>query len=144
MPHGVWIVVANGTRARVVQRLRPGEPLTEVKDWVNPEARRHLQDFENTDRSSGIRGRAGLAEPTPLKLHERDSFARAICQWLLEAVNTQQVAHIALLASNPFLGELNGHAQGRLQQHVCATHAVDLTALSLPELQKRLQADYRL
>ena len=144
MPQGVWIVVANGTRARVVQRPRPGEPLTEVKDWVNPEARRHLQDFENIDRASGIRGRAGLAEPSPLKLHERDTFAREICQWLLQAVNTQQVAHIALLASNPFLGELNGHAQGRLQAHVCATHSVDLTALPLHDLQQRLHEDFRL
>lgn len=144
MSYGIWIVVANGARARVLQRMRPGEPLTEVQDWANPAAHRHLQDFENTGRYGGIQGRTGLAEPTPLKKHERDTFARDICQWLQHAVNTHQVDSIALLASNPFLGDLLSHTRDQLEHHVCATHTVDLTSLPLHELQKRLHDEYRL
>ncbi len=144
MSYPVWIVVANGSRARVLQRARPGEPLTEVKDWVSPSTRQQLQNFEGKHRHSGIRGRAGLAEPTEPKDHERDVFALDICRWLTQALNTQQVANIALIASNRFLGDLMNHAKGQLEKHVCAQHAVDLTSLSLQELEQRLHEDFRL
>ncbi len=144
MSYPVWIVVANGSRARVLQRTRPGEPLTEVKDWVSPSTRQQLQNFEGKHRHSGIRGRAGLAEPTEPRDHERDVFALDSCRWLTHALSTQQVANIALIASTRFLGDLLNHAEGQLEKHVCAKHAVDLTDLSLQALEQRLHEDFRL
>ena len=144
MSYPLWIVVANGSRARVLQRMRPGEPLTEVKDWVSPSTRQQLHNFEGKHRHSGIRGRAGLAEPTEPKDHERDVFALDICRWLTHALHTQQVARIALIAPNRFLGELVHHAQGQLEKHVCAKHALDLTDLPLPPLAQRLHEDFGL
>ena len=34
MPSPLWIVVANGSRARVLQRHAPAEGLTELRAWV--------------------------------------------------------------------------------------------------------------
>lgn len=144
MPPPVWIVVANGSRARVLQRDGQGEPLVEVRDWVHPATRQHRQDLQGGHRQSGMRGRSGLAERQPVKDRERGSFAHEICQWLTQAVNTHQVERIALFSSNPFLGELVGHGQGHLHKHLCATHAVDLTSLPLEQLEQRLRQDYRL
>lgn len=142
MPPPVWIVVANGSRARVLQRNHPGEALTELRDWVHPATRQHHQDTGN--RQSGIRGRSGFAERSPIQDHERSAFAREICDFLVQAVHRGEVDRIALLSSNPFLGELMTHGQSTLHKHLCATHAVDLTSLPLSQLQLRLHEDYRL
>ncbi len=142
MPPAVWIVVANGSRARVLQRNHPAEGLTELRDWVHPATRQHHQDPGN--RQSGIRGRSGLAERSPIQDRERSAFAHEICDFLVQAVHSGEVDRIALLSSNPFLGELVAHGQGTLHKHLCATHAVDLTSLPLGQLQTRLREDYRL
>lgn len=144
MPHPLWIVVANGSRARVLQRLQHNQPLTELKDWVHPATRQHRQDMVGHHRQSGIQGRSGLAERQAFQDQERAAFAGEICQWLLDALNQRQVDRIALLSSNPFLGELVAHGQGALQRHLHATHPVDLTRLPLDELDTRLRQSYRL
>lgn len=144
MPQPLWIVVANGSRARVFQRTRHDEPLTEVKDWVHPGTRQHQQVQGNGHRQSGIRGRSALAERSLPQDRERAAFAGEICAWLVHALHTHQVSRIALLSSNPFLGELMAHGQGALHPHLCATHAVDLTSLPAAQLEERLRETYRL
>ncbi len=144
MPQPVWIVVANGSRARVFQRERAGEPLVEIKDWVHPATRQHPQDLTGGHRSGGMRGRTGLAERSPAHEHERSAFAHEICQWLSHAVSTQAVERIALFSSQPFLGDLLACGQDALQKQLCATHAVDLTSLTVADLAQRLHHDYRL
>ena len=144
MPLPVWIVVANGSRARLLQREGHAGALTEVRNWVHPATRAHHQDLPGGHRQSGIRGRSGLAERSPAQNRERSAFAQEICEWLAQGLYTRQAGSVALLASNPFLGELIAHGQGRLHGHLCAAHAVDLTALPLPQLAQRLHEDYRL
>lgn len=144
MPLPVWIVVANGSRARVLERPHRGEALREVRDWVHPATRQHRPDLQGGHRQSGIRGRSGLAQRSPAQDRERSAFAQEICQWLAHEIDTHAVGSVALLSSNPFLGELLAHGQGTLDKHLCATHAVDLTGLPLPELEQRLGHDFRL
>ena len=144
MPLPVWIVLANGSRARLLQRNSHAEPLIELRDWVHPATRLHTQDLGGAHRQSGIRGRSGLARHGSDQAHERSAFAQEICHWLAQAVHAQQVGSIALLASTPFLGELMAHGQGTLDKQLCAAHAVDLTALPLAQLEERLRQDYRL
>ena len=144
MPQPVWIVVANGSRARLLQRDRLGDPLFEVMDWVHPQTRQHAGVQEGEHRTSGIRGRSGLTTRQTTKDHERAQFAQEICQWLDKGVSTHRIGAVAVFASNPFLGELMSQDRGPLQQHLCASHALDLTPLSLTELDHRLQRDYHL
>ena len=144
MPQPVWILVANGSRARLLQRDRQAAPLFEVRDWVHPQTRQHALMQEGEHRTSGIRARSGLAPRQDAKEHERAQFAREICDWLHHSVPTHRIGGVAVFASNPFLGELMAHTQGPLQQHLCASHALDLTQLTLPELDVRLQRDHHL
>lgn len=144
MPPPVWIVVANGSRARLLQRDHPGAPLVEVMDWVHPQTRQHIGSSMGAHRTSGTRGRSGLALPQTVKDHERTQFAQEISQWLQKAVDTHGIGAVTVFASNPFLGELMAHANALLQHHVCASHPLDLTNLSLAELDQRLHAEHRL
>lgn len=144
MHEPLWIVVANGSRARVLQRTHAGAALTEVHDWVHPATRMHRPDTINPHRQSGIQGRSGLAERSTAQDHERTAFARDICHWLSQALQTHAQGRVALLSSNPFLGDLVAQGRKTLQQHLCASHAVDLTHLTTAQLAQRLHDDYRL
>lgn len=144
MPLPVWIVVANGSRARVLERQSRREALHEVREWIHPGTRQHRPDLQGGHRQSGIRGRSGLAERSPAHDRERSVFAQEICQWLAHSINTHAVGSVALFSSNPFLGELVAHGQGMLHKHLCATHALDLTGLPLQELDQRLRQDFSL
>ena len=140
----VWIVVANGSRARLLQRDRPGDPLFEVMDWVHPETRQHTDMQEGEHRTSGIQQRSGLATRQPPKDHERAQFAHEICQWLHKGISAHQIGALAVFASNPFLGELLSHGHAALDPLLCTSHALDLTGLSLPELDQRLREQHGL
>ncbi len=144
MPEPVWIVVANGSRARLLQRDRHGEPLFEVMDWVHPQTRQHLSNPTGDHRTSGIGGRAGLAPRDSSKDHERTQFAQEINQWLSQGVAQQRIGTLAVFASNPFLGDLLSQGNDQLNRHLGVSHALDLTHLTLPELDQLLQQNYRL
>lgn len=144
MPLPVWILVANGSRARLLQHTPPDHALTELCDWVHPATRQHRQDFPIGHRQSGIQGRSGLAERSTLQDRERTVFAREIGQWMAHALRTQSVDRVALFASNPFLGDLIAQAQNVWHPPLFATHALDLTGLPLPELEQRLRQDFGL
>ena len=139
MPQPAWIVIANGSRARLLQRDAPGEPLFEVMDWVHPETRHHAGPSDSRHRHSGTGGRAGLSPRMGDKDRARATFAQQICQWLVKEVDARQIGSLSLFASNPFLGELTAHGQGQLQRLIRHTHPVDLTHLSLTALNHRLQ-----
>lgn len=144
MPKPLWILVANGSRARLLQRDQPGEALREIMDWVHPQTREHLGTPDSAHRTSGTRGRSGLAAPQSAKAHARAQFAQDINAWLKKAVAPQGVGRLAVFASSPFLGDLLSHGEGALERLLCASHPLDLTALSLQELELRLQQHYGL
>ena len=144
MPLPVWILVANGSRARLLQRTPSDHALTELRDWVHPATRQHRQDLPSGHRQSGIRGRSGLAERSRVQDRERAAFAQEIGHWMAHALRTQSVSRVALFASKPFLGDLITQAQNGWHCPLSSTHALDLTSLSLPELERRLHQDFGL
>ncbi len=144
MPKPLWIVVANGSSARLLQRDHPGAGLHAVMDWSHPQTSQHLGSPDSAHRTSGTPGRSGLARPQTARAHARSQFAQDISHWLQQAVVPQGVGALAVFASNPFLGELLAHAARPWQALLCGTHALDLTALTLPELDQRLQQQHGL
>ena len=144
MSKPLWIVVANGSRARLLERNGQGQPLTELKSWAHVATRQHPHNVGDADRQGGIRGRSGLAERQAPQDKERNSFAQELCHWLSQALTARQIGSIALLSSNAFLGDLVAHGQGHLRRHLSVVHAVDLTHLPLNELEDRLKLDFHL
>lgn len=144
MPSPIWILVANGSRARLVQRNAAHAHLTELRQWTHPATRLHPREGLGPDRQSGIRGRSALASHGKTEDKERHAFALEVCKWLNQALDGHGVEGIALMASNPFLGELMACSKGKLRTRLRATHAVDLTDLPVVELEQRLRERYRL
>jgi len=136
-----WVVIANATRARILQRER-GTPMTVVKAFSHPEGRSKVHDLVDDRAGHGSSDHAwgGSAYPPRIdaKRKEHERFACELAAWLERAAGQGEYRSLALLASSPFLGELRaelGQATGKL---VTVVHDVDLTAVGPVELEKRI------
>jgi protein required for attachment to host cells len=136
-----WIVVANATRARVLQRER-GKRMTVIKVFSHPEGRSKVSDLvdDRAGHGSSDHSYGGASYPPRIdaKRREHERFARELGAWLEHSAEQGAYRSLALLASSPFLGELKselGPAAGKL---VTVTHGVDLTAVGPAELEKRI------
>ena len=139
-----WILVGNAGQARLWERRSMAEPLVALADWANPEARMKASATERAPLGHSEYGRAGLAPHTELKQRHRNEFAQTLARHLREAALDNRMKALALVVSNPFLGELSRHLDASVHKTVCATHALDWTALKPQELAQRLRQDLRL
>ena len=127
-----WALVANGSMARLLE-LDPAAAThwTERQCLTHPAARLHGSAAGHEPPGHSIAGRSGLAPRSEAAAQERRTFAREVAHALREAV----------FASNPFLGELMEQLDGVTHQRLVASHAQDLTHLSLQELARHLPAE---
>lgn len=136
-----WILVANASHARLFERSSFNEPLVEVADWLKPESRMQARETERAPLGHSVVGRAGLAPRSDPKQHHRSEFAQTLAAYLREAVLNQRLNALALVVSNPFMGELLLHLDAPVQKTIVAKHALDLTSLRVTELDKRLRTE---
>ncbi|NMM82692.1 hypothetical protein B2J86_17475 [Acidovorax sp. SRB_14] len=143
MEKPVWVVVANGSRARVLEQ-HPTKPerWTETECWVHPQSRVHGADTGHGP--AGHAGRSGLASRSGPQEHERRAFAQQLAGLVATAVGEHRVGRIVVFASNPFLGELLAHLDSESRKRVADSHALDLTSLGMHELTQRLHSDFHL
>lgn len=144
MPQKHWILVANASQARVFERTSFNQPLIELSDWRHPESRMSARETERAPLGHSVSGRAGLAPRSDPKQRHRSEFAQTLAHYLQDAVLNNRVNSVALVASNPFMGELTAHLDGPVQKTICAQHALDLTSLNLTDLDARLRTEFRL
>lgn len=139
-----WILVANASQARVFERTSFTQPLVELTDWLHPESRMPARETEGAPLGHSEAGRAGLAPRSDPRQRHRSEFAQTLAQYLQDAVLHNRVNAVALVASNPFMGELTAHLDDPVQKTICAKHVLDLTSLNLRDLDARLRSDFRL
>ena len=144
MSYPLWILVANGSRARAFERQGLHQPLLELHNWVHPATRLRASELHLDHPGPGHRGRGALGPRVEQRHKARHAFAHELSQWLQERVARQNQGALALFVSNPFLGELMAELPQTLRKHVCASHPVDLTDLPFDALASRLRQDYRL
>lgn len=139
-----WLVVANGTRARVLEEAADGG-YAHVADLVHPQSRLKGSQLE-PDRpghvTSGAHG-TGSAQYRPrLDPHERElqHFADELAGLLDAGLADGRCAGLVLVVSHPFLGHLKARLRPASRQRVLRCVAHDYTALSDAELAQRLAA----
>ena len=137
-----WILIANATQARVFQQEDEG-PVVLIANFSHPEGRSKISDLvddraghERSDRSYG-----GTAyEPRmDAKRKEHERFAVQLAEYLDHAALQNTFASLAIFASSPFLGEVKAHLGDATQRLVSGTHDVDLTAVGVTELKRRIE-----
>lgn len=139
-----WLVVANASRARVLEETGTAGEYTHVADLVHPQSRQKGSELGH-DRpghvggaSGGDAGSAAFDHRSTPREREHERFAREVAALLDAGVADGRCAGLVLVASNPFLGELKEHLGVQAHKALLRTHAADYTTLSDRELAQRL------
>lgn len=137
----LWIVVANASRARIMERKHPHEPLLQREDREHPASREHPRESERNLPGQTIFGRSGLTPHTDARTRERVSFAHELADCLQSHGRQNAIGDLVVYASNPFMGALMAQLDAQLQRRVRLHAAVDMTGWPLTQIEERLQRD---
>jgi protein required for attachment to host cells len=135
-----WVLVANAARGRCFERDVDNGAMRELDTFVHPGSRLKGQDL-GTDRAGlAHKGVAStqFAPPTDPHQKEQAQFAHELAQVLEQAALSHRFTRLALIASNPFLGELKGRLGTASTRALGASVPLDLTAFSGRELEQRV------
>lgn len=136
-----WILIANASRARLLQR-ELGCPLVVIHSFDHPKSRSMASELgddragqEKADRAFGGSAYEPRMDP---KEKEHLRFARELADYLEQQAQQGGFKSLALYASSPFLGELKSALGTATAGLVVATHDLDLTSVGLVELDQRI------
>jgi protein required for attachment to host cells len=139
-----WIVVANASRARLCEYDPRDGSLGELADFVHPAGRQKGGDLATDRPGHAQKGQTGMRTSfqthTDMHRKEREHFARELAKQLDDAVLQGRCPSVALIASNPFLGELKAQLGDAATRVLVATEATDLTACDMRQLAQRVAA----
>lgn len=123
-----WILIANGTLARLFSRESETEPLVPLCTFKHPEGRAKSM-LGGDDRFQH------RISPHHKELHR---FAVDLALQLEHGLSTGQCARISIFSSSPLLGELKARL-GPAGRHALRVSAdVDLTRHGLSRLEERI------
>ena len=136
-----WVVVANAARARFFERDPENNAMRELSSFVHPQSRQKGQALAHDRPGKAQKGStASTAFPPHTDLHQKEhaEFAHELAHSLEEAALAHSYPRLAILASNPFLGELKAQLGAATQRLLQATVALDLTPHEGAELEHRV------
>ncbi|MEX2118682.1 MAG: host attachment protein [Pirellulales bacterium] len=138
-----WILVADGSRARIFSSEAPGSRWKLVNEFDHPPSRAKGVDLETDDRgrqrqSFGVGNRPAMEPTTAPKVVEADRFARELAQALDDAFNRREFDALALVAAPEFLGRLRSALTSQVAKQVVASIDKDYNGSDARELARRL------
>ena len=135
-----WVVVANAARARFFERDAENQAMRELASFVHPQSRLKGQALGHDRPGKAHKGTASTAFPPHTDLHQKEhaEFAHELAQHLEEAALAHRYPRLAILASNPFLGELKAQLGAATHRLLQATVALDLTPHEGADLEQRV------
>jgi protein required for attachment to host cells len=113
-----WVLVAEGSRARLFEMATPMSPLRELEAFTHPDG--HLRGTERNsdapgrygtkksarDRGSGITGGAHVFYKENAEDEHQETFARFLAEQLEQARNHGAFDRLVLISAPSFLGSL--------------------------------------
>jgi len=138
-----WIVIADGSRARLFEQTQPGQQWRELRAWVHPATRLRTESlaFDQLGRASkGQPGATSFVPRTTPRQREHRRFAQELARHLDLGVRAGQCDGLVLIASSALLGELRQALPTQASKRVRWSAPVDLTAYTGRELEARVEA----
>ncbi|HEX5687388.1 MAG TPA: host attachment protein [Ideonella sp.] len=135
-----WVLVANAARARCFERDAASTRLREVAGFVHEQSRLKAGQLGADRPGHALKGSASTQFEPHTDVHgkHRTQFARELAAYLDEAALAHRYDKLALIASNPFLGELRAQLGDASRRCVVVSQVHDLTELSGRELEERI------
>ncbi len=136
-----WVVVADGTRARLFNRHK-NRKLEEFDTLLSPVHRLHegdlVSDRDGRTFDSAGTGRHAMGNRNSAKDHEMTIFAKRLAARLEEGRNAGELERLVLIAPPRFLGQLRSHLSERAAELVALTIDKELTTLPVDKLESHL------
>jgi protein required for attachment to host cells len=136
-----WILLANSSRARLLQRQR-GIHLTTLESFEHPQGRSKTSDLVDDraghDSTDHNYGGTAYQPRTDAKSKEQQRFAHELAQYLEGQAQAGNFRSVEVFASSAFLGALKSELGAATKTLVSGTHDLDLTGLGALELERRL------
>ncbi len=142
-----WVVVADGTRARILEASSANGPLNEIDGLVHPEGR--LRDRELTSDlpgrafDSGGQGRHAMESKVDPKRQEHIRFAAELADFLEAARVAHKFDELVIVAAPTFLGQLRDKLSRAITRLITSQIDKDLTLLSVDDIRTRLPERHR-
>jgi protein required for attachment to host cells len=136
-----WTLIANSTHARLLQQQR-GEPMVVLKSFEHPQSRSKISELADDrmghESADGSWGGTSFQPRVDAKRKEHEKFAHELAEYVEKEAQDGRFASLTVFASSPFLGELKAGLGDATRRLVATTHDLDLTAVGLTELERRI------
>lgn len=138
----LWVIVADGSRARIFSAESSEGALAEEVSLVATDVRRKQSELK-TDRPGSSfpsvgHGRHAMATEVAPREHERRRFAKTLADRLEAGRTANAFERLVLVASPAFLGLLREHMGAPLQAQIALTIDKDYATLAPEEIRSRL------
>ena len=138
-----WVLVADSARARIFDWTSLSGPLTELRDFANPQGR--LKEGELTSDRPGVsHSSKGHRTGHPMNAEHSagsaasNEFVRTLVTELKVGLDARKFERVVLVMPPVFLGQLRSHLDHRLESVVAASVNRDLTKESAETILDRL------
>lgn len=135
----IWVLVADGARARILCSLGRGRGLAPVSEMTAPEGRALAQELgsDRPGRTQMASGNRHAVEPrTDPRALVEEAFVRQVAQHLEEADRAKSFDHLAVVAPPRAMGLIRKALPAQVQTKVIGEMTKDLTRIpdhALPE-----------
>jgi len=138
----VWVVIADGARARIFAANQAGRNLRPALGYELVGDRRHGRDIV-TDRPGrtkdrAAQGRHAMEPPTDPHEQQEIALARELAHLLDEARRKREFDELAIIAEPRMLGRIREFLPHETRKTVRAEVPKDLSRLDLRELEERV------
>jgi protein required for attachment to host cells len=142
-----WVLVANGSQARIFNLDEPKKNISLVKEFSHPESRMKT-DKLSSDRQGhymsggtqgSTQGSGSFQEATDPKTYELERFAMELTKTLDEGRAANKFEKVVLVASPHFLGLLKQSMSDQLGKAVSHTIQKDYTAINERDMLDQLR-----
>ena len=138
-----WILIADGGRARVLETIGIGHPLTPIDGMVFakdlPPSRELGSDKPARTHESMGHARHAVGEKTDLHRELKRSFAHEIAARLEAGLASGLFSRLVIVAPPVTLGDLRDAMSKDLSKHVAAEVAKDLVKVPNGEIRSHLE-----
>ena len=147
MSKKTWIIVADGTRARILANDGPGSGLHDAlnADFVSDNRKSRDIVSDRPGRSKGGAGGRHAMEPkVDSHQYEKQQFAKEVANHINDACQRSEFASLILVAPPKTLGELRNALDKSALSKISAELDKDLTKVAIHELPRHINNIIRL
>lgn len=136
-----WIIIADGTRARILKNDGPGKGIDLVVDDIageNRPGRDIMADRPGRSFDRGGQGRHATEQRTDPRRIDKEAFARTVADMVADGCEKKAFDRLVLVAAPKVLGDLRALLPKQARNMVSGEVAKDLTNTPVHDLPDHL------